>query len=93
MKNEMYLDAIKADIQAIDLMLWKYQIDPEVIFENAPFNVKFPEYIRLEELMDDIEELHNKIYEISEGFGSFIVAARDEHERRKKAPGFTDHGW
>ena len=81
MDNEIILDSINADIQAIDIMFWKYQVDPSIAYDHDSINVEFPRYYRLENLIDDLEELGAKADEFSNGFYKVLVAAREECER------------
>ena len=85
MTNEINLDAINADIQAIETMFEKYQIDPSTAYDHDSINVEFPRYYRLENLIDDLEELGCKADEFANGFYKVLVAARKECDRRKKA--------
>ena len=85
MTNEINLDAINADIQAIETMFEKYQIDVSTAYDCESIDVEFPSYYRLENLIDDLEELGAKADEFSNGFYKVLVAARAECVRREKA--------
>jgi hypothetical protein len=90
MTNHINLHAINADIQAIDTMFQKYQIDMENIFDCDASNVEIPAYYRLENLIDDLEELGCKAHEFSNGFYKLLIAAREECERKHRVfTGFT----
>ena len=76
MTNQINIDAISADIQAIEAMFEKYQVDPETAYDRGPINIEFPSYIQLENLVDDLEELGCIADKFSNGFycGSNLFA-------------------
>jgi len=81
MTDQINLDAINADIQAIETMFEKYQVDPETAYDFDSINVEFPKYYRLENLIDELEELGHIADMFSNGFYKVLLAARLEVNR------------
>jgi len=85
MNKSINLDAINADIQSIETMFEKYQIDVSTAYDCESIDVEFPSYYRLENLIDDLEDLGWKADVFANGFYKVLVAAKAECERRKIA--------